>query len=97
MNKKDRITRIAFVAEEGFNYFIFIFVTSTMLGSGWILARIQANGGLSIFGVSLYAQQFLSILSLVVMITLIIYMRAVIAPLKKVDAPSSEQKENIDT
>ena len=68
----------------------------TALGSGLILARIQANGGLQIFGMTLYAQQFLAFLSCAMTLILIIYMRTVIAPLHKIteDTPV-EQNEQI--
>ena len=68
----------------------------TALGSGLILARIQANGGLQIFGMTLYAQQFLAFLSCAMTLILILYMRTVIAPLHKIteDTPV-EQNEQI--
>ena len=53
--------------------------------SGFILGKIQTAGGLTVFGATLYAQQFLAFLSFAVTIILIIYMRTVIAPLKRVD------------
>ena len=67
----------------------------TALGSGLILAKIQANGGLQIFGITLYAQQFLAFLSCAMTLILILYMRTVIAPLHKIteDTPV-EQNEN---
>lgn len=53
---------------------------------GAILDGIQAlpGGTLRIFNVPVYAQQVLSVLSLTVIIILIIYMRVVIAPMKRV-------------
>ena len=57
----------------------------TALLSGNILSAIQKNGGFRIFGLTLYAQQFLSILSCVAIGVLIIYMRLVISPLKRFD------------
>ena len=53
--------------------------------SGFILGKIQAVGGLKIFGLTLYAQQVLALFSFAVTIILIVYMRTVIAPLKRVD------------
>lgn len=57
----------------------------TALISGAIMASIQENRGFNILGTTLYAQQVLSILSLVTVIILIIYMRVVVAPLKRVE------------
>lgn len=56
----------------------------TALLSGTILSNIQESGGLHIFGVTLYAQQFLALLSFCVTVLLIIYMRAVIAPIRRI-------------
>ena len=53
--------------------------------SGAIMSTIQKNGGFNLFGASLYAQQVLSILSCVATVILIVYMRKVIAPLKRVE------------
>lgn len=61
--------------------------------SGFILGKIQTAGGLTVFGVTLYAQQFLALLSFAVTIILIIYMRTVIAPLKRVDDALPEEAE----
>lgn len=55
------------------------------LVSGAILGNIQSAGGLRIFGMTLYAQQVLAFMSLVVTVLLIIYMRVVIKPLHRVD------------
>ena len=55
------------------------------LGAGFILSAIQRAGGLVIFGITLYAQQFLAGISFTITLLLIFYMRAVIAPIKKVD------------
>ena len=53
------------------------------------------NGGFNIFGVTMYAQQILALLSLIAVIILIIYMRLVIAPLKRVkEAYKSGEKSN---
>ena len=52
--------------------------------SGVVVSSIQAAGGFRIFGMTLYAQQVLSVVSFVVTILLIIYMRVVIKPLKRV-------------
>ena len=56
----------------------------TALVSGLVLDNIQAAGGFKIFGFNLYAQQVLAVFSLVAVSLLIIYMRTVIAPLKRV-------------
>ena len=64
----------------------------TALVAGLILAGIQENGGLHIFGITLYAQQFLALLSCIVAVLLIVYMRTVIAPMRKIDE-SIEQDE----
>ena len=55
------------------------------LFAGLILSSIQSNGGIVIFGVSIYAQQFLAIISFAITLLLIAYMRLVIAPIKKVE------------
>ena len=57
----------------------------TALVSGAVLGSIQAAGGFKIFGLNLYAQQVLAVFSLVGVSALIIYMRLVIAPLKRVN------------
>jgi len=65
----------------------------TALLSGAILAVIQKDGGFRIFGKTLYAQQVLSILSCVAIVTLIIYMRLVIVPLKRTSDVEKAYKE----
>ena len=55
----------------------------TALLAGFLLGRIQEAGGFCIFGTTLYAQQALSVLSFVFTIALMVYMRTVIAPLRK--------------
>lgn len=54
------------------------------LASGAILAAIQKAGGFNFFGINLYAQQVLSFLSLVVIVILVLYMKLVIMPMKRV-------------
>lgn len=67
----------------------------TALLSGIIVTSIQENGGFHIFGTSLYAQQVLAFLSFCSVIILIIYMRCIIAPLKRVEeAYKSGEKSN---
>lgn len=56
----------------------------TALFSGFVLGKIQAAGGLRVFGMTLYAQQVLSLMSCVGVVALIVYMRAVIAPLRRI-------------
>jgi MFS family permease len=58
----------------------------TALISGVIMTAIQKNGGFTILGVNLYAQQVLSFISFIAVTILIAYMRIVIAPLKKVES-----------
>lgn len=62
----------------------------TALMSGAILGAIQRAGGLRIFGITLYAQQFLSLLSFLAVLFLIFYMRRVIAPLHRLEEKESE-------
>lgn len=57
----------------------------TALASGAILAYIQSAGGLVLFGIRIYAQQILALLSCVVTLLLILYMRRVIAPMQRID------------
>jgi MFS family permease len=57
----------------------------TALASGTILAYIQSAGGLVLFGIRIYAQQILALLSCVVTLLLILYMRRVIAPMQRID------------
>ena len=56
----------------------------TALLSGFLLGRIQENGGICLFGVAVYAQQLLALLSFAGTLVLIVYMRAVILPMRKV-------------
>ena len=56
----------------------------TALGSGMLLAKIQANGGIRLFGHTFYAQQFLAILTVIATLCLLVYMRRVIAPMKRI-------------
>ena len=56
----------------------------TALFSGLVLDNIQAAGGFRIFGLTLYAQQVLAFFSCVGVVLLIVYMRKVVAPLKRV-------------
>lgn len=57
----------------------------TALLSGLALDKIQANGGATVFGLNLYAQQILALSSCVATVLLIVYMRTVIAPLNKLN------------
>ena len=57
----------------------------TALLSGFTLGKIQSADGLSVFGVTLYAQQLLALASCVATVLLIVYMRTVIAPLNKLN------------
>ena len=58
------------------------------------MSAVQKKGGLHIFGITLYAQQLLSLLSVIAVIILVIYMRKVIAPLSKVPEIENAYKEN---
>lgn len=80
VDKRDRATAMGIKNALGG---ILAFFTALLSGS--ILSAIQKNGGFRLFGSTLYAQQFLSVLSCVAILILIIYMRLVIAPLKRVD------------
>ena len=62
-----------------------IFAFFTALISGIILDNIQQAGGVNLFGLNLYAQQFLSIFAALATVILIIYMRVVIVPMKKIE------------
>lgn len=62
----------------------------TALLSGLLLGKIQTSGGIHLFGITVYAQQALALISTLVIILLIIYMLKVIAPLKKVDISESD-------
>ena len=64
-------------AISGFLAFLFSII------GGRILACIQANGGIRIFGVCLYAQQFLALLSVVIIFLLMLYTRFVVSPLQR--------------
>ena len=66
----------------------------TALLSGLIMSKIQENGGLHIGGATVYAQQVLSLLSVIAVIALVIYMRLVIAPLTKVDDTKNADNNN---
>ena len=63
---------------------------ATLLSSS-LLSKIQSLPGktVEILGVSMYAQQVLSAISLIFTVGLIVYMRLVIAPMKRV---KSEEK-----
>lgn len=63
----------------------------TALLSGAILSGIQETGGLRILGSTLYAQQFLALLSFAVTVLLIVYMRTVIAPMKRVSSEETDE------
>ena len=66
----------------------------TALISGAIMSAIQKKGGFRILGVNLYAQQILSLLSCIAVVVLIVYMRLVVAPLKRVEEiENTHQKE----
>lgn len=66
----------------------------TALISGAIMSEVQAAGGFKLFGLTLYAQQVLSVLSVVAVLILIVYMRAVIAPLHRVEDVEEAAEEH---
>lgn len=55
------------------------------LGAGAALAKIQEMGGLTVFGITLYAQQVLAIVSFIVIPLFILYIVKVIVPMHRVD------------
>jgi uncharacterized membrane protein len=69
----------------------------TALLSGAIMSQVQSGGGFKIFGITLYAQQILSILSVVAIVILIAYMRLIIVPLHRVSEVEDAAKEHKDT
>jgi len=62
---------------------VLAFVTALL--AGMLLDKLQAVGGLTVMGVTLYAQQVLAVLSFLATLFLIVYMRLVIAPLRRID------------
>ena len=60
------------------------------LGAGAALAKIQEMGGLTVFGVTLYAQQVLSIVSAIIIPIFILYIVKVIVPMHRVDLDVAE-------
>lgn len=65
----------------------------TALLSGFALEKIQVVGGIYLFGASVYAQQILSLASFAATVLLIVYMRAVIAPLNKISKKEGKNNE----
>ena len=65
----------------------------TALLSGLALEKIQSMGGIHLFGISVYAQQILSLASFAGTVLLIVYMRAVIAPLNKISKKEGKNNE----
>ena len=65
----------------------------TALLSGLALEKIQSMGGIHLFGTSVYAQQILSLASFAGTVLLIVYMRAVIAPLNKISKKEGKNNE----
>ena len=51
--------------------------------AGWLLERIQLRGGITVLGVTLYAQQVLSAVSFGIIVLLLIYMIKIIIPMRK--------------
>jgi len=70
-----------------------ILVFLTALFSGAILSGIQKSDGIHLLGFTVYAQQFLALLSFFATVLLIIYMRIVIAPMRRVcDSEAHREK-----
>ncbi len=65
----------------------------TALLSGLALEKIQSMGGVPLFGASVYAQQILALASFAATVLLIVYMRAVIAPLNKISKKEGKNNE----
>ena len=63
--------------------------------SGVILDKIQSAGGVTVFGVHLYAQQALSILSFITVLLLFLYMLKIIVPMKRIVTKSVEIDERL--
>ena len=84
VNPKDRA--VAMGVKNAVGGIIAFFIA---LIAGLILSAIQKAGGFVIFGIRLYAQQFLAIISFSITLLLIVYMRKVIAPIKKVSSFSN--------
>lgn len=57
-----------------------------------VITKIQENGN-SIFGMTVYAQQLFSLISLVMTIVLLVYMNVVVRKLERVDNKQKEQQE----
>lgn len=69
---------------------IISFITS--IAAGLLLAFIQSRGGVTLFSLTIYAQQILALLSVIVIIALIVYMRTVIAPMRRVEISESNEE-----
>ena len=65
----------------------------TALLSGLVLEKIQALGGVSLLGTSIYAQQLLAFASFAATVMLIVYMRVIIAPLNKISKMKGNNHE----
>lgn len=80
VEQRDRATAMG--AKNAIGGILSFFVA---LLSGAIMTKIQKSGGFRIFGITMYAQQILSLLSAAAVVILIVYMRLVIVPLKRVE------------
>ena len=60
------------------------------LGAGAILTKIQSAGGLTIFGITLYAQQVLAIISALIIPLFILYIVKVIVSMQRVDRDAAK-------
>ena len=78
VGQRDRATAMGFKNAIGG-----ILAFFTALLSGAVMDAVQKRGGFYILGARMYAQQMLSLFSLVMVILLIAYMRLVIFPLKR--------------
>lgn len=63
----------------------------TAIGAGTLLAFIQSNGGVTLFSLTIYAQQILALLTVIVTLSLIVYMRKIIAPMKRVEVKELDE------
>ena len=63
----------------------------TAIGAGTLLAFIQSKGGVTLFSLTIYAQQILALLTVIVTLSLIVYMRKIIAPMKRVEVKELDE------
>jgi len=88
VGQRDRATAMGFKNAIGG-----ILAFCTALLSGAVTDAVQKRGGFDIFGARMYAQQLLSLFSLIMVILLIVYMRLVIFSLKRSEDVESAYKD----